>query len=214
MIQKLLLDETLETLYMVFAGTAIAVLIGTPMGLALYVSAKDSVAENPALYRILDVIVNIVRSIPYVIFMFLVLPLSQILLGTTIGPTATLVSLSLSAAPFFARTLEQALNDVDSGVVEAALAMGSTNRDLVFKVLLPEAMPAIISAVTLLLINLVGFTAMAGTLGAGGLGAVAVRYGYYRRETTILLASVVIIIVLVQAFQILGMGLSRKVNKK
>ena len=214
MIQQLLLDATLETLYMVFAGTAIAVLIGTPMGLVLYVCAKDSVAENPALYRILDVIVNIVRSIPYVIFMFLVLPLSQILLGTTIGPTATLVSLSLSAAPFFARTLEQALNDVDSGVVEAALAMGSTNRDLVFKVLLPEAMPAIISAVTLLLINLVGFTAMAGTLGAGGLGAVAVRYGYYRRETTILLASVVIIIVLVQAFQILGMGLSRKVNKK
>ncbi len=214
MIQKLLLDATLETLYMVFLGTLFAVLIGTPMGLLLYVSAKDSVAENPGLYRVLDIIVNIVRSIPYVIFMFLVLPLSQILLGTTIGPTATLVSLALSAAPFFARTLEQALNDVDPGVVEAALAMGSTNRELVFKVLLPEAMPAIISAITLLLINLVGFTAMAGTLGAGGLGAVAVRYGYYRREETILMASVVIIIVLVQAFQLLGMGLARKVNKK
>lgn len=214
MIQKLLLDATLETLYMVFLGTFFAVLIGTPMGLLLYVSAKDSVAENPGLYRVLDIIVNIVRSIPYVIFMFLVLPLSQILLGTTIGPTATLVSLALSAAPFFARTLEQALNDVDPGVVEAALAMGSTNRELVFKVLLPEAMPAIISAITLLLINLVGFTAMAGTLGAGGLGAVAVRYGYYRREETILMASVVIIIVLVQAFQLLGMGLARKVNKK
>lgn len=214
MIQKLLIDATLETLYMVFLGTLFAVLIGTPMGLLLYVSAKDSVAENPGLYRVLDIIVNIVRSIPYVIFMFLVLPLSQILLGTTIGPTATLVSLALSAAPFFARTLEQALNDVDPGVVEAALAMGSTNRELVFKVLLPEAMPAIISAITLLLINLVGFTAMAGTLGAGGLGAVAVRYGYYRREETILMASVVIIIVLVQAFQLLGMGLARKVNKK
>lgn len=214
MIQKLLLDATLETLYMVFLGTLFAVLIGTPMGLLLYVSAKDSVAENPGLYRVLDIIVNIVRSIPYVIFMFLVLPLSQILLGTTIGPTATLVSLALSAAPFFARTLEQALNDVDPGVVEAALAMGSTNCELVFKVLLPEAMPAIISAITLLLINLVGFTAMAGTLGAGGLGAVAVRYGYYRREETILMASVVIIIVLVQAFQLLGMGLARKVNKK
>lgn len=214
MIQKLLLDATLETLYMVFLGTLFAVLIGTPMGLLLYVSAKDSVAENPGLYRVLDIIVNIVRSIPYVIFMFLVLPLSQILLGTTIGPTATLVSLALSAAPFFARTLEQALNDVDPGVVEAALAMGSTNRELVFKVLLPEAMPAIISAITLLLINLVGFTAMAGTLGAGGLGAVAVRYGYYRREETILMASVVIIIVLVQAFQLLGMSLARKVNKK
>lgn len=214
MIQKLLLDATLETLYMVFLGTLFAVLIGTPMGLLLYVSAKDSVAENPGLYRVLDIIVNIVRSIPYVIFMFLVLPLSQILLGTTIGPTATLVSLALSAAPFFARTLEQALNDVDPGVVEAALAMGSTNRELVFKVLLPEAMPAIISAITLLLINLVGFTAMAGTLGAGGLGAVAVRYGYYRRKETILMASVVIIIVLVQAFQLLGMGLARKVNKK
>ena len=214
MIQKLLLDATLETLYMVFLGTLFAVLIGTPMGLLLYVSAKDSVAENPGLYRVLDIIVNIVRSIPYVIFMFLVLPLSQILLGTTIGPTATLVSLALSAAPFFARTLEQALNDVDPGVVEAALAMGSTNRELVFKVLLPEAMPAIISAITLLLINLVGFTAMAGTLGAGGLGAVAVRYGYYRREETILMASVVIIIVLVQVFQLLGMGLARKVNKK
>lgn len=214
MIQKLLLDATLETLYMVFLGTLFAVLIGTPMGLLLYVSAKDSVAENPGLYRVLDIIVNIVRSIPYVIFMFLVLPLSQILLGTTIGPTATLVSLALSAAPFFARTLEQALNDVDPGVVEAALAMGSTNRELVFKVLLPEAMPAIISAITLLLINLVGFTAMAGTLGAGGLGAVAVRYGYYRREETILMASVVFIIVLVQAFQLLGMGLARKVNKK
>lgn len=214
MIKELLIDATLETLYMVFFGTLFAVLIGTPLGLLLYVTAKGSVAENGPVYRVLDIIVNIVRSIPYIIFMFLVLPLSQILLGTTIGPTATLVSLSLSAAPFFARTLEQALNEVDPGVVEAAKAMGSTNSELVFKVLLPEALPAIISAITLLLINLVGFTAMAGTLGAGGLGAVAVRYGYYRRETKILLGSVIIIIILVQAFQLLGTVLARKLNKK
>ncbi|WP_304263118.1 methionine ABC transporter permease [Kallipyga massiliensis] len=214
MLSQLLLEATLETLYMVALASLLAILLGTPLGLLLFISDRGGLAQNGPLYRILDLVVNVVRSIPYVIFMILCIPLTQLVLGRTIGPTATLVSLALSAAPFFARMLETSLQEVDGGVIEAAKAMGSTKTEIITRVLIPEAMPGTINAITMLVINLIGFTAMAGTLGAGGLGAIAVRYGYYRREETILYLSVVIIIILVQIVQVSGNRLARKVNKK
>lgn len=214
MLSQLLLEATLETLYMVVLASLLAILLGTPLGLLLFISDHGGLAQNGPLYRILDLVVNVVRSIPYVIFMILCIPLTQLVLGRTIGPTATLVSLALSAAPFFARMLETSLQEVDGGVIEAAKAMGSTKTEIITRVLIPEAMPGTINAITMLVINLIGFTAMAGTLGAGGLGAIAVRYGYYRREETILYLSVVIIIILVQIVQVSGNRLARKVNKK
>lgn len=214
MLSQLLLDATLETLYMVVLASLLAILLGTPLGLLLFISDHGGLAQNGPLYRFLDLVVNVVRSIPYVIFMILCIPLTQLVLGRTIGPTATLVSLALSAAPFFARMLETSLQEVDGGVIEAAKAMGSTKTEIITRVLIPEAMPGTINAITMLVINLIGFTAMAGTLGAGGLGAIAVRYGYYRREETILYLSVVIIIILVQIVQVSGNRLARKVNKK
>lgn len=214
MLSQLLLEATLETLYMVALASLLAILLGTPLGLLLFISDHGGLAQNGPLYRILDLVVNVVRSIPYVIFMILCIPLTQLVLGRTIGPTATLVSLALSAAPFFARMLETSLQEVDGGVIEAAKAMGSTKTEIITRVLIPEAMPGTINAITMLVINLIGFTAMAGTLGAGGLGAIAVRYGYYRREETILYLSVVIIIILVQIVQVSGNRLARKVNKK
>lgn len=214
MLSQLLLEATLETLYMVVLASLLAILLGTPLGLLLFISDHGGLAQNGPLYRFLDLVVNVVRSIPYVIFMILCIPLTQLVLGRTIGPTATLVSLALSAAPFFARMLETSLQEVDGGVIEAAKAMGSTKTEIITRVLIPEAMPGTINAITMLVINLIGFTAMAGTLGAGGLGAIAVRYGYYRREETILYLSVVIIIILVQIVQVSGNRLARKVNKK
>ncbi|WP_019134671.1 methionine ABC transporter permease [Kallipyga massiliensis] len=214
MLSQLLLEATLETLYMVALASLLAILLGTPLGLLLFISDHGGLAQNGPLYRFLDLVVNVVRSIPYVIFMILCIPLTQLVLGRTIGPTATLVSLALSAAPFFARMLETSLQEVDGGVIEAAKAMGSTKTEIITRVLIPEAMPGTINAITMLVINLIGFTAMAGTLGAGGLGAIAVRYGYYRREETILYLSVVIIIILVQIVQVSGNRLARKVNKK
>ncbi|MDD7732730.1 MAG: ABC transporter permease [Firmicutes bacterium] len=214
MLSQLLLEATLETLYMVVLASLLAILLGTPLGLLLFISDRGGLAQNGPLYRILDLVVNVIRSIPYVIFMILCIPLTQLVLGRTIGPTATLVSLALSAAPFFARMLETSLQEVDGGVIEAAKAMGSTKTEIITRVLIPEAMPGTINAITMLVINLIGFTAMAGTLGAGGLGAIAVRYGYYRREETILYLSVVIIIILVQIVQVSGNRLARKVNKK
>ena len=213
-VQKLLIEASIETFYMVFFGSFLAVLVGAPIGLILYITDKDSLHENPAIYRALDLIVNVVRSVPFVIFMILLIPLTEKMIGTSIGPTAALISLAFSAAPFFARMLETSMKDVDSGVIEAAQAMGSSNSQIVFKVLIPEAMPSIVNNITMLIITLIGYTAMAGTLGAGGLGAIAVRYGYYRREGTVLYMSVLLIIILVQVIQLIGNGLSRHINKK
>lgn len=213
-VQKLLIDATLETFYMVFLGSFLAVIVGFPIGLLLYITDKGSLSENTVLYRVLDFIVNVVRSIPFVIFMILLIPMTDKILGTSIGPTAALISLALSAAPFFARMLESSLKEVNSGVIEAAQAMGSTNSQIVFKVLIPEALPGIVNDITMLIITLIGYTAMAGTLGAGGLGAIAVRYGYYRKEGSVLYLSVLLVIIIVQLIQLIGNKLARHINKK
>lgn len=158
--------------------------------------------------------VNIARSIPYVILMILLIPVTRRIIGTAIGSTATIFSLAASAAPFFARLVETALNEVDGGILEAAKAMGATNRQIIFQVLLPEAMPGFIQAMTTTIINLIGYTAMAGALGGGGLGAVAQRYGYYRRQEDLLWASVIVIVVVVQLIQFAGNTIARSIDKR
>ncbi len=214
MIQELIGTAVLETIYMVFVGAFFALLIGTPIGIIFYITQKDGIAENQLVHQVLGFIVNVTRSIPYVILMILMIPLTRMLIGTTVGTTATIFSLAASAAPFFSRLVEAALQEVDSGVLEAAKAMGSTNWDIIFRVLIPEALPSLISATTTTIINIVGYTAMAGSLGGGGLGAVAVRYGLYRRENGILLITVVLIVLMVQIIQFIGSRFAAKINKK
>lgn len=214
MMTEILTQATVETLYMVFFGAAFAFILGTPIGILLYLTQKGGLSEKPALYRVVDAIVNIARSIPYVILMILLIPVTRTIIGTAIGSTATIFSLAASAAPFFARLVETALNEVDGGILEAAKAMGSTNRQIIFQVLLPEAMPGLIQAMTTTIINLIGYTAMAGALGGGGLGAVAQRYGYYRRQEDLLWASVIVIVVVVQLIQFAGNTIARSIDKR
>ena len=211
---EILTQATVETLYMVFFGAAFAFILGTPIGILLYLTQKGGLSEKPALYRVVDAIVNIARSIPYVILMILLIPVTRRIIGTAIGSTATIFSLAASAAPFFARLVETALNEVDGGILEAAKAMGSTNRQIIFQVLVPEAMPGLIQAMTTTIINLIGYTAMAGALGGGGLGAVAQRYGYYRRQEDLLWASVIVIVVVVQLIQFVGNTIARSIDKR
>ena len=214
MMTEILTQATVETLYMVFFGAAFAFILGTPIGILLYLTQKGGLSEKLALYRVVDAIVNIARSIPYVILMILLIPVTRRIIGTAIGSTATIFSLAASAAPFFARLVETALNEVDGGILEAAKAMGSTNRQIILQVLVPEAMPGLIQAMTSTIINLIGYTAMAGALGGGGLGAVAQRYGYYRRQEDLLWASVIVIVVVVQLIQFAGNTIARSIDKR
>lgn len=214
MMTEILTQATVETLYMVFFGAAFAFILGTPIGILLYLTQKGGLSEKLALYRVVDAMVNIARSIPYVILMILLIPVTRRIIGTAIGSTATIFSLAASAAPFFARLVETALNEVDGGILEAAKAMGATNRQIIFQVLLPEAMPGFIQAMTTTIINLIGYTAMAGALGGGGLGAVAQRYGYYRRQEDLLWASVIVIVVVVQLIQFAGNTIARSIDKR
>lgn len=214
MIGQLILEAGLETIYMVAFGTLFAVLAGTPIGLILYVTREGGLAPNKLVYSFFDIVVNILRSVPYIIMMILLIPITQFFLNTMIGPTAMIFSLAVSAAPFFARLLETALLDLDPGVLEAAQAMGASNGQIIFKVLLPEALPALVAAITTTIINLISYTAMAGALGGGGLGALAVRYGYHRRQTDVLIISVVVIVIMVQLVQFIGSFIAKKINKR
>lgn len=211
---ELLIPSLLETLYMVFFSTIFSLILGFPLGILLVITEKGGVWEKPLLNQILSGIINILRSFPFIILMILVFPLSRIIVGSTIGTTATIVPLSIAAAPFVARVIESALKEVDKGVIEASLSMGATVSQIVFKVLIPEAMPSLVMGITLTIINLIGYSAMAGAIGGGGLGDLAIRYGLYRFETNIMVASVIIIIVLVQGIQFLGNKIAISIDKK
>ena len=167
-------------------------------------------AQKKKLNAIISRVVNVLRSFPFIILMILLFPWSRLILGTSIGTVATIVPLSIAAAPFVARVIESALNEVDPEVVKAARAMGSQNRQIIFKVLIPEAMPSIVSGVTLTIINLIGYSAMAGAIGGGGLGDLAIRYGYQRFRTDVMFWSVIVILVLVEAIQFVGTRISNK----
>ena len=214
MVFSMILDSTLETLYMVFFSTIFSLLIGFPIGVLLVVTKEGNIMERPKLNKVLEIVINTLRSFPFIILMICLFPLSRIIVGTTIGSTAAIVPLSISAAPFVARMIEGALNEVDKGLIEASSCMGASNSTIIWKVMIPETMPHIIHGITVTVISLIGFSAMAGTIGAGGLGDLAIRFGYQRFKTDIMIYSVIVIILLVQVLQSLGNYLVDRFKKK
>ncbi len=206
--------ETWNTIYMVFASAFLASLCGLPLAILLFLLSKQGMKSNPALYRILNGLVNAGRSFPFAILMISVIPLTRWIVGTSLGTTASIVPLTIAAIPFAARLFEDSISQVDRHVVDAALMMGSTTRQIVYKVLLPEALPSLISSITLLIVTLVGYSAMAGMAGGGGLGKVAIQYGYMRFDLSVMIATVCILIVLVQVIQMIGHALVKKINLK
>lgn len=214
MVFSMILDSTLETLYMVFFSTIFSLLIGFPIGVLLVVTKEGNIMERPKLNKVLEIVINTLRSFPFIILMICLFPISRIIVGTTIGSTAAIVPLSISAAPFVARMIEGALNEVDKGLIEASSSMGASNSTIIWKVMIPETMPHIIHGITVTVISLIGFSAMAGTIGAGGLGDLAIRFGYQRFKTDIMIYSVIVIILLVQVLQSLGNYLVDRIKKK
>ena len=214
MVFSMILDSTLETLYMVFFSTIFSLLIGFPIGVLLVVTKEGNIMERPKLNKVLEIVINTLRSFPFIILMICLFPLSRIIVGTTIGSTAAIVPLSISAAPFVARMIEGALNEVDKGLIEASSSMGASNSTIIWKVMIPETMPHIIHGITVTVISLIGFSAMAGTIGAGGLGDLAIRFGYQRFKKDIMIYSVIVIIFLVQVLQSLGNYLVERIKKK
>jgi D-methionine transport system permease protein len=211
---SLLPEATVETMYMTFASSIFACILGFPLGAYLYITSPSGLAPRPVLYSVLSRVVNLLRSLPFIILMILLIPLTRLIIKTSIGPTAVIIPLSIAAAPFVARVAESALSEVDKGVLTAAQAMGSTNLQIVYKVLIPEAMPALVSGLALTIINLIGYSAMAGAIGGRGLGDLAIRYGYYRFRTDVTIGAVIVIMILVEAVQIIGTAISRSLQAK
>ena len=217
MIFKLVAESTLQTIQMVFWSTVFSLIMGLPLGVLLHVTDKEDqggIIPRPVLNEILSRVVNVLRSFPFLILMILLMPVARFILGTTIGTKAAVVSLSIAAAPFVARIIETSLKEVDPGVVQAAKAMGSTTWQIIVKVMLPEALPSLVSGVTLTIINLIGYSAMAGTIGGGGLGDLAIRYGYQRFRSDVMFAAVVVTIILVELVQFVGNRISSRLIAK
>lgn len=208
-----LLKAGSETLLMVFISTTIAIIVGTILGLILYITANSLLNKNKIINLISGIIINAVRSIPFVILLVLLMPITNFLVGSTIGPLAASVPLTISAIAFFARLVEGALSEIDSGIIEAALAVGANLKEVIFNVLLVEAVPGIIRAITLTIISIIGFSAMAGIVGAGGIGDLAIRYGYYRYETEVMFITVGILILIVQLIQGAGEKIAYLLSK-
>ena len=203
-----------ETLYMTLLSTLMGYVIGLPMGVLLAVSDKDGLKPNRVLYRILDVIANIVRSIPFLILLFLLIPFTRMIVGKSYGSTATVVPLVIAAGPFIARMVESSLKEVDEGVIEAARSMGASNLRIIVKVLLVEARTSLINGATIAVGTILGYSAMAGTIGGGGLGDIAIRYGYHRYQADIMIGTVVLLVILVQIFQMVGTTLANRLDKR
>lgn len=202
------------TLYMTLATTFMGYVLGLPMGIALVITAPKGLRPNKIIYKVLDVVVNVVRSFPFLILLIVIQPLTRIIVGKSYGPTATIVPLTLSAAPFIARMVESSLLEVDHGVIEAAQSMGANLWTIIWKVMIGEAKTSLIVNVTIALGTILGYSAMAGIVGGGGLGDIAIRYGYYRYDSSIMWVTVVLLIVLVQLMQYVGMRLSKKLDKR
>ena len=211
---KLMLQGIEETFYMVAVATVIAGIIGIPLGVTLVTTSKGHILQNLFINRILGTIVNIIRSVPFIILMVAIIPLTRLIAGTSIGTAAACVPLTIVAIPFLSRLVETSIRDVDYGLVEAAESMGATPFQIIRKVLLPEALPTIINNVTVLIVNLIGASAMAGAIGGGGLGDIAIRYGYQRFRPDVMLAAIIILIVVVNLIQYGGDLASHKKNKK
>lgn len=203
-----------DTLLMTLVSTLFGYILGLPMGIALAVTDQNGIKPNKVVYKILDVIANIVRSVPFLILLILVMPLTKLIVGKTYGSVATIVPLTIAAAPFIGRMIESSLKEVDQGVIEAAQSMGAGTFTIIWKVLLVEARTSILVGVTIAVGTILGYSAMAGVVGGGGLGDIAMRYGYYRYETLIMIVAVVLLVILVQIFQTLGMRLSVKLDRR
>src|SRR5690625_624088 len=211
---ELFVTATLETLYMVLASTIAALRIGLPLGILVFITEDNNIWRNAWINRILGGIINIFRSIPFIILMTVLFPFTKLVVGKKIGVTATIVPLTVAAAPFIARIIESSLNEIDKGVIESSLAMGASVKEIIKMVLIPESLPAIISGITLTIINLIGYSAMAGAIGGGGLGDVAIRFGLYRYEVDVMIMALVVIILLVQGTQYIGNRLVGKIDKR
>jgi len=200
----LLTEGTRDTLYMVGIASVIAFFIGLPLGVILSVTSEGGILRNGPLYSSLSLVVNVGRSAPFVILMIALIPFTRFIVGTSIGKNAAIVPLSVAAIPFVGRVVESSLREVDGGIIEAAQSMGASPFEIIYKVLIPEGLPGIIAGATLTVISLIGYSAMAGALGAGGLGDIAFRYGYQRFMTNVMIATIIILVLLVQIIQLLG----------
>ena len=216
MMDKILLvgEASLQTLSMVFFSTIFSLILGFPLGILLCITKRGGIAPRPLLNQVLSRIVDILRSFPFIILMIVLFPLSRIIVGTSIGTTATIVPLSIAAAPFVARIIESSLNEVNPELIQAAKAMGSTTMQIIVKVLVPEALPSLVDGITLTIINLIGYSAMAGAVGGGGLGDLAIRYGYQRFRTDIMASAIVIILLLVVLIQFFGTKISSHLQSR
>jgi D-methionine transport system permease protein len=204
----------LETLYMTVVSTAMAYLFGLPIGMLLVVTDKEGIRPNPTVNRVVGSIVNILRSVPFIILLVAVMPVTRFIAGTTIGSTATIVPLVIAAAPFVARLVESSAKEVDRGVIEASLSMGASTLEVVVKVIIPEAKPSLIVGAAIATTTILGYSAMSGFVGGGGLGTIAINYGYYRSQTGIMLVMVAILVLIVQIFQEIGNIIANKCDKR
>ncbi len=203
-----------QTLTMTLVSTIVAYLIGLPLGIALVVTADGGLRPNKIVYKILDIVVNITRSIPFLILLILIIPITRFLVGKTYGTAGTIPPLTLAAAPFIARMVESSLREVDGGVIEAAQSMGADTWTIIFKVMIVEARTSLIVNATIVLGTVLGYSAMAGAVGGGGLGDIAIRYGYHRYQTDIMLVTVVLLVLLVQIMQVIGTRIATKMDKR
>lgn len=210
----MILKGLMETLYMTLLSAGAGYLFGLPAGVLMAVSRKEGIKPNRILYKILDVTANIIRSIPFLILLILLIPLTRVVAGQSYGSSATVVPLVVAAVPFIARMVESSITEVDEGVIEAARAMGAGNMRIVTKVLLVESRTSLITGATIAIGTILGYSAMAGTIGGGGLGDIAIRYGYYRYQTDIMFATVVLLVILVQLFQTAGMSIASRLDKR
>jgi len=213
-ITDMLVQGVYDTLYMTIVSTLMGYVLGLPMGIALAVTDKKGLRPNGVIYKMLDIIVNIIRSVPFLILLIVLIPLTKAIVGKSYGSSATIVPLVIAAAPFIARMVESSIQEVDKGVIEAAQSMGAGLFTIIWKVLLVEARTSLIVGVTIATGTILGYSAMAGVVGGGGLGDIAIRYGYYRYQTDIMLVTIILLIVLVQILQGIGMMLSKKLDRR
>ena len=203
-----------ETIYMVFLSSALSYVIGIPLGIALVVTGKEGISPVPLFNKVLGLIINLLRSVPFIILLIMVLPITKFIVGKTIGSNATVVPLIIAAAPYIGRMVESSLKEVDAGVIEAAKSMGASTWQIIVKVLLPEAKPSLLVGAAISVTTILGYSAMAGFTGGGGLGDIAIRYGYHRYQTDMMMVTVVLLVIIVQLIQEVAMRMSRKSDKR
>ena len=213
-ITDMIVSGVWATLYMTLASTILGYIFGLPMGVLLAITDKEGLTPNAIVYKILDVIANIVRSIPFLILLILLIPFTKLIVGQSYGSTATVVPLVIAAIPFIARMVESSIKEVDAGVIEAARAMGASNMRIIVKVLLVEARTSLITGATIAIGTILGYSAMSGAVGGGGLGDIAIRYGYYRYQSDIMIVTVILLVILVQIFQSVGMLIANKIDRR